>query len=75
MNKMTITQVKKQIKENGSWKGFMLPNKMNPNTEWAKAYKTELQEHMNIDMLIERFKTYNCNYEMGYGVAYYASGE
>lgn len=56
----------------------VLPSKLNPNSVWGKSYvswMTSNGEENAFDKLCNAVRYYNCNKELGMGLAYYMKDE
>jgi hypothetical protein len=74
LNKITKMQVKKAIKTAGQWEGFLAPanvNGMHIDMGWCLGHSTTITSEEMLEELINEFKWHNCNYELGYNVAYW----
>ncbi|MGF2716261.1 hypothetical protein ACQUY5_29270 [Bacillus cereus] len=83
LKKVTLTQVKSAVKKNKSWNGYVAPNKVaefHITQGWhigIPVYLTDRQGTIvvngdrDIDTFLSYFKAYNCNSELGTGVAYW----
>ena len=50
----------------------MIPKKCNPDSAWFEnAYIFTSHDEENFDTLVNQIERYNCNYELGYYLAYY----
>lgn len=70
MRKINKAQARKMF-NNGSTI-TMLPHKANPNSSWFKGAAFVKNNHSgDFDKLVNEIEHYNCNYQLGYYLAYY----
>ena len=72
--KVSIRDVRKSIKVNGKFTGFMVGNKVSPNhffRGWNLARKVELNSEDELERRINAWKYYNSNSEHGKTPAWY----
>ncbi len=75
--KRTITQVGKTIREKGEWRGFAVPNKVNPDhffDGWCLAVDRIFKSQNNLDDLVD-IMLYCMDPELGDRVAFYEETE
>lgn len=71
--KRTITQVSKTIRETGEWRGFVVPNKVNPLhffDGWCLAVDRTFKSQSDLDDLVDMMM-YSMDPELGDRVAFY----
>jgi len=73
MIKQTLTQVRAEIKKNGTWEGWLCPSKCypSPSHPFNVSILTKIESLDELKEKVNSFSYYNCNYEVGYNVHYY----
>ncbi len=71
--KRTITQVRKTIRDTGEWRGFVVPNKVNPHhffDGWCLAVDRIFRSQSDLDDLVDMMMYY-MDHALGDRVAFY----
>lgn len=75
MNRLHKNTVKKIIRDNGKWEGYIVASNVNPwhiTNGWCLGCKVMVQSIDELDRIMQDYACYNCNYEMGYRVVCYS---
>lgn len=73
LKKITLAEVKKAIKENGRWQGYMVGNNVNPyhvNANWHLGMWSVIESLENLQTQTNAFLVY-LDKELGNGIHYY----
>lgn len=72
-NYVRITKKQAATRYENNQNIYLLPCKMNPENMYQKPmqFNRMNSKHNNFDSIINSYEYYNCNYELGYYVAFY----
>jgi hypothetical protein len=74
MKKVTLAQVKKSIKNNGRWTGYIVASKVSEYHVaggWHLGHQIDVAFIEDLERAQNAYSFHNCNYELGYGLHYY----